>query len=1027
MTALPLRTGPRRFVLAVLALTALITVPAMAQERFSGLTGVVKDASGAVLPGATVTITNKQTAKVYTAVAGADGVYRVLDLEPGRYGVKFELSGFQTSEVPDVVLLLGNTLSIDSILKVGGVQEVVSVTADSPLIDTKNTTIAHNVTSEEFERIPKGRTFQNLALASPSVNTGDIEGGIQVNGASGAENSFTVDGVTTNSLVDGRSRQDAVFEYLQEVQVKTGGISAEYGGALGGVISAVTKSGGNAYHGEGHYYYTGAGTSANSVKRLVLDPLDDKTVSYVQDREQPNNRHDIGGSVGGPIMRDKLYFFGSWAPRYVRRSNDYLFTRSEADTIDQKQTINSGFGKVSYDPTNRLRTSFSVLWTPTTSTGTLPAYNDSFANSISSSKASNQIQKTRGFESPQTSYAGTLDFTLTNTSLISVRGGMFDDNYKDTGVPTISSVTYQSSPIGLGYPIPPDQLGGVGFQNSPRIQLANFDHTKRGYMQGDFIKVFNAKGNHNLKAGLGYQHASNDVDYTYPGGGYVFVWWDKAFTSNATGITDRGPYGYYEVDDFGTRGAASSDIWSLYVQDQWSINRLTMNLGLRTERETIPSFRTDIAPYAIRFGFGDKLAPRLGASYDVRGDGRFKVFGSWGRYFDWTKYELARGGFGGDIWHVQYRSLDTTDAFSLSGTNLPGRNLWDSTPGSYRDLRIPNFDSTDPNLKPMSQDNLNIGSEYQLKANMTLTVNYTHNSLRRTIEDMGVLVNGSEEYKYVNPGEGIAVTMNPSGLTPVFDTPKPNRTYDALELSLEKRFSNNWFASASYVYSRLYGNYAGLANSDELSTPTTNRTSATTQQQAGTIARAGSSANRAWDLDELEFDSHGELNVLGRLATDRPNVVKLYGSYLMPFGTQVGAFQYIGSGTPVSRTVYSINNIPLFVDGRGSLGRTPTLSQTDLLISQDFKVMGSRHLRLEANILNLFNQQTARHFFDSVNRPRRTSSEINLANTNLETGYDYNALLDATPDKANARDPRYLMDDLFNAGLQGRLSVRFLF
>ena len=137
MTALPLRTATRRFVLAVLALTALITVPAMAQERFSGLTGVVKDASGAVLPGATVTITNKQTAKVYTAVAGADGVYRVLDLEPGRYGVKFELSGFQTSEVPDVVLLLGNTLSIDSTLKVGGVQEVVSVTADSPLIDTK--------------------------------------------------------------------------------------------------------------------------------------------------------------------------------------------------------------------------------------------------------------------------------------------------------------------------------------------------------------------------------------------------------------------------------------------------------------------------------------------------------------------------------------------------------------------------------------------------------------------------------------------------------------------------------------------------------------------------------------------------------------------------------------------------------------------------------------------------------------------------------------------------------------------------
>ena len=275
MNRFALRAGPGRFVLALLALLTLAATPAWTQERFSGLTGSVKDASGAVLPGATVTITNKETGKVYTAVTGADGVYRVLDLEPGRYAVKFELSGFQSSEMPDVVLLLGKTLAVDSALKVGRRdRRQVSVTAESPLIDTKNTTIAHNVTAEEFDRIPKGRSFQNLALASPSVNTGDIEGGIQVNGASGAENSFTVDGVTTNSLVDGRSRQDAVFEYLQEVQVKTGGISAEYGGALGGVISAVTKSGGNQFHGEAHYYYTGAGTSAPTpVKRLVLDPL----------------------------------------------------------------------------------------------------------------------------------------------------------------------------------------------------------------------------------------------------------------------------------------------------------------------------------------------------------------------------------------------------------------------------------------------------------------------------------------------------------------------------------------------------------------------------------------------------------------------------------------------------------------------------------------------------------------------------------------------------------------------------------
>ena len=222
-----------------------------AQERFGGVTGTVTDSSDAAVPGATVTVTNKETGAMKVAVSSGDGTYRVPDLEPGRYQISIELQGFQKVIVDDLIVLLGRTLTADARLQPGVLTEVVNVTADATKqLDLSSVTLAHNVTSEEFDRLPKGRSFQSIALAAPGVNAGEIEGGFQVNGASSAENVFTIDGVATNSLIYGSSRQNTVFEYLQEVQVKTGGIDAEYGGALGGVISAVTKSGSNSFHGD---------------------------------------------------------------------------------------------------------------------------------------------------------------------------------------------------------------------------------------------------------------------------------------------------------------------------------------------------------------------------------------------------------------------------------------------------------------------------------------------------------------------------------------------------------------------------------------------------------------------------------------------------------------------------------------------------------------------------------------------------------------------------------------------------------
>ena len=364
---------------------------AQAQESTGTLMGQLVDPQGGVLPGVAVTLTNIKTGRVTSAVTDGGGNYRA-DVEPGTYKVAFELSGFARQEMPEVNVFLGRTFTINATMKVGNLTEAVQVTAESaPLVDTRSTIIPHNVTAEEIDRMPKGRSFQSIAMTAPSVNSGDIEGGFQVNGASGSENQFTVDGVSTNSLLAGHSRQNTVFEYLQEVQVKTVGIPAEYGGALGGVISAVTKSGGNQFHGEGHYYFSGSSLSAGPVQRLVLSPVDDRTVFTVQDDKQDDNRNEVGGSIGGPIVRDRLFFFGSISPRFNARTNDYLFSSgTDPGEIKRDQTIMSGYGKVSY-ASRRMNAYFGALLTPTTSTGTLPAYSGTGPQYISSSKASNEV------------------------------------------------------------------------------------------------------------------------------------------------------------------------------------------------------------------------------------------------------------------------------------------------------------------------------------------------------------------------------------------------------------------------------------------------------------------------------------------------------------------------------------------------------------------------------------------------------------------------------------------------------------
>jgi hypothetical protein len=274
------------------------------------------------------------------------------------------------------------------------------------------------------------------------VNSGDIEGGFQVNGASGAENVFTVDGVVTNSLINGSSRQNTVFEYIQEVQVKTTGIPAEFGGALGGVISAATKTGSNIVLREVHYYLDGSALSASPVKRLVLSPIDDRTVQYWQDTKQPEVRQEFGGSIGGPIVRDRLFFFGSFSPRISQREKHHART-APGGAIERTSRFIQAFGKVSVG-SRRVNAYVSTLATPARVTGTLPAYNGFGSNFLAGSKAASDPNKERGWRQMQANVNGKVDLVTSNGTHATFRAWYFQDRHADTGIPQTTNYIYQT-------------------------------------------------------------------------------------------------------------------------------------------------------------------------------------------------------------------------------------------------------------------------------------------------------------------------------------------------------------------------------------------------------------------------------------------------------------------------------------------------------------------------------------------------------------------------------------------------------
>lgn len=921
----------------VLALVAMLCAwPVSGQEQVGSISGQVTDAEGGVLPGATVEVSGTG---IGTLVATTDerGFYRFPRVPPGVYAVSVSLQSFQPAESTGVNVTLGQATTVDFELQVGEFTEEIVVTGERAQIDVRQSGTAVSIAREQIELIPRGRDFSDVVAQAPGANNETFLGGISIDGASGSENRYVIDGIDTTNPDSGVQGQELRADFVEEVQVKSAGYDAEYGGSVGGVINVVTKSGTNEFQGSVGVDYQDSSWSGDERPTPTEDSLvtcgrDDLLCVFDKDDE---TQLEPAFTLGGPLFRDKAWFFVGYqnsseeierSPLGAERTSDREVTR-QTFVGNIKGNVGSGF-------LYRVAANMS----PRDEEGVLPARD-----------GSTPAEANLGIDSdlPRESYSAYADFVPSSNFYLSGRAGYYLRDVEDQGLTDTTRFLFNAGSPPL--PESDPRFEPAGFSSVPSDSFNGNLEDKWERLAGslDANYFVRAGGEHSFKAGVQTENVENNVSTGENGNLYIIRWG----APDRLGLGVQGSLGSVEVRRFRTEGSAESENLGLYLQDSWAVlPNLTLNLGVRGEQEKIPNYPVNqplYGEYAIEFDFDDKVAPRLGFAWDVLSDQRWKVYGSYGTYYDITKLQMPRGSFGADRWISYVYPLETLNWETLDDSCHISTNDFNDNvcpglgPSTNIDLRRPSnpAESIDPDLKPMEQREWQIGLEHQLSPNIVLGARFVNKELQETIEDIGFRVfnedgTSFESFIIGNPGKGV-VGGDPPGPLPA--QPEAVRDYQGLTLSFDRRFVDNWSVRASYTYSDLTGNYSGLASSDE-------------------FGRTDPNVERYFDALHNAFDASGNQVNDGPLNTDRPNQFEVQALYRAPWGTVLGLNQYWGEGAPLSEQVNYIG-VEFFPHGRENLGRLDDLTQTDLSITHPFQI-GRYELELNLNVLNLFDEDT---------------------------------------------------------------------
>jgi hypothetical protein len=985
------------------------------------------------VPGATVTITGPIGERV--VITDASGNYDVGNLIPGLYTVKASLSGFKTASAPDVTVYVGRSTSVRLTLSTGDITETIEVVGGAVDIDTSNTAVGANLNSQVFQNLPVQRRVDNLFYLAPGVTESQRGGRANpsISGGSALDNLYVADGVNiTDSSFGGLGVFSRVYgtlgvgintAFVEEVQVKTGGFEPQYGQSQGGIINIITKSGGREWRGSVSGYF-----QPGDLEATRKQP-DDTRVNKVGERVN-EDFWDVGFDLGGPLVKDKVFFYGNFNPSY--RYDNVLGARNaglrSVGEIQRKYSTYNYSAKIDWNLAPSHQMNFSIFGDPSST-------NKSAFSTLAIDNTTAFSKLDYGTRNIAVRYNG----ILSNTWSLNISGSQGKNKFDELDFDPINAITDRTQPergnfvaVGVGFFEPTDGTTYRATIDTTKQFTAGGDHSfSVGYQfqRGEYSGIRDRSGPH-------FTVPATNVNGSYTpivpeaigqplNASFSLFRASPACTLcplvERNGVLvpvylrqDRGEWGTgNEFDTF-------SSYHAFYAQDTWRIGRkLTLLLGIRQESEELTG---NPGPTGDRINsegsFTNQWSPRLGFTFDPRGEGKSKLYYNFGRFHEYIPLDMAerslsseQGFFNGRYApeytiDAQGRRIAVINEFGTVNPVIDSQHLLNggSVPGgagggitlNIQDPHNPIL----PGTKLGYSDEHLIGYEHQLPGNIVFSVRYLNRQMKRIVEDAAVVMPegvsffgttyfianvdseldggvNPPEFTY-NPGDPLPAECDPSldaglwtppgggpergacfaavgangqpsgssGADGVPDGfPDVQHKYQAVEVEMNKRFSDGWQLLANYRWAKLEGNFEGHFRNDN--------------------GQTDPSISSLFDFTEGELGLLGDQFAVGPLNTDRKHIVNLYGSYAFGGGTglNLGAGIRMETGVPISEfwahpAYLNAGEIP--VGGRGSLGRSDTHTRVDFHADYPIKFSDKRKLTVSADIFNLFNAQQVR-------------------------------------------------------------------